>query len=52
MADDYGDDFEADVELESQKKSGGLSLLRSAAAEVEKEEKNKHRQLKHYLIIH
>ena len=39
MADDYGDDFEADVELESQKKSGGLSLLRSAAAEVEKEEK-------------
>ena len=39
MGDDYGDDFEADVELDSQKKSGGLSLLRSAAAEVEKEEK-------------
>ena len=40
MADDYGDDFETEpAELESQKKSGGMSLLRSAAAQIDKEEK-------------
>jgi ankyrin repeat protein len=42
MADDaYGDDdFEAEVELDTSKKSGGgLSLLKSAAQKVDKEEK-------------
>ena len=40
MADEYGDDFEADTsQSETNKPSGGLSLLRSAAAAVDKEER-------------
>ena len=40
MADEYGDDFEVDTsQSETNKPSGGLSLLRSAAAAVDKEER-------------